>query len=73
VLAALRQSGRQIICAVEDQALADLLCRRLSGSAAEGIRIDLAAQGSRVMAEQRIVPPLPQNVLRPKKTALAVG
>jgi len=29
VLAAIRKSGRQIICTVEDEALADLLCRKL--------------------------------------------
>lgn len=32
VLAHLCQSGRQIVCAVEDRALADLLCRRLTSS-----------------------------------------
>jgi chromosome segregation protein len=32
VLAALRREGRQIVCAVEDEALADLLSRRLRSS-----------------------------------------
>ena len=32
VLAAIRKSGRQVLCAVEDSALADLLCRRLATS-----------------------------------------
>src|ERR1035437_6810612 len=35
VLHAIRRSGRQIICTVEDQALASLLCRRLHSSAGE--------------------------------------
>ncbi len=42
VLAQLCQSGRQVICAVEDSALADLMCRRLPSSvAAPGKRISL--------------------------------
>jgi DNA repair exonuclease SbcCD ATPase subunit len=36
VLHAIRRSGRQIICTVEDEALASLLCRRLRGSEEEG-------------------------------------
>jgi chromosome segregation protein len=37
VLSAIRRTGRQIICCVEDMALADLLCRRLrSDSSASG-------------------------------------
>jgi chromosome segregation protein len=43
VLAAIRRSRRQIVVAVEDAALADLLCRRLRSSHTEpGRRYDLA-------------------------------
>ena len=42
VLAAIRRSGRQVIIAVEDAALADLLCRRLRSSIGEiGRRFEL--------------------------------
>jgi len=42
VLAQLCQSGRQVICAVEDSALADLMCRRLpSSSELPGRKISL--------------------------------
>jgi chromosome segregation protein len=41
-LASMRMVDRQIICTVEDPALADLLCRRLRGAAeSDGVRIDL--------------------------------
>lgn len=48
VLAALRKSGHQIICAVEDDALANLLCRRLRSSDEnnQGYRYDLEFEGS---------------------------
>src|SRR5262249_26655400 len=42
VLSSLRQMGRQIICTVEDPALADLLCRRLRSNAlGDGMRIEM--------------------------------
>lgn len=67
VLAALRLEGRQIICAVEDPALADLLCRRLVSTSMEGGRrldIDLGPVGAtRVVLDQEINP-MPVGVLR---------
>jgi chromosome segregation protein len=58
-LAGLRMLGRQIICTVEDPALADLLCRRLRSSANDtGMRIDLwyePGEGVRVESK-RVVP-----------------
>ena len=58
-LAALRMLGRQIICTVEDPALADLLCRRLRSSSNDtGMRIDLGyepGEGVRVESK-RVVP-----------------
>lgn len=44
VLASIRMKGRQVICAVEDAALADLLCRRLRPAS--------ATDGKRIMVEQ---------------------
>jgi chromosome segregation protein len=54
-LAALRMLGRQIVCTVEDPALADLLCRRLrSNSNESGMRIDLGYEvGEGVRIESR--------------------
>jgi chromosome segregation protein len=58
-LAALRMLGWQIICTVEDPALADLLCRRLRSSSNDtGMRIDLGyepGEGVRVESK-RVVP-----------------
>lgn len=57
-LAALRMLGRQIICTVEDPALADLLCRRLRSNSTEpGIRIDLGyepGEGVKIEGRQTI-------------------
>lgn len=67
VLAALRQDHRQIICAVEDPALADLLCRRLVSTIDEPGRrydIDLGAEGSTSVVNEGEVPPMPANVLK---------
>ena len=58
-LAGLRMLGRQIICTVEDPALADLLCRRLRSSSNDtGMRIDLEYEpGEGVRVEtKRVVP-----------------
>ncbi|RWN59436.1 MAG: chromosome segregation protein SMC [Mesorhizobium sp.] len=67
ILAALRMDGRQIVCAVEDAALADLLARRLvSTSEQMGYRydVDLGPAGSSVISDRFEVPPLPVGVLR---------
>jgi energy-coupling factor transporter ATP-binding protein EcfA2 len=62
VLAHLCASGRQIVCAVEDRALADLMCRRLPASeTAPAKRVTLGTDSSGVLAivdEQRIAPPM---------------
>lgn len=66
VLAAIRRSGRQIIVAVEDAALADLLCRRLRSSVVEpGRRYDLdhATDGSARVAAVLDILPLPEEAL----------
>ncbi len=67
LLAALRAEGRQVVCAVEDPALADLLCRRLLSTDEEpGNRYDLGidANGVAAVLSARDVPPTPPGVLR---------
>ena len=67
VLAAIRRSGRQVVVAVEDSALADLLCRRLRSSSTEpGRRYDLGygADGSAKIVAMFDVLPLQRDALR---------
>ncbi len=67
VLAALRLDRRQIVCAVEDPALADLLCRRLISTTDEPGRrydIDLGPEGATSVLTAEDVPPMPVGVLR---------
>lgn len=67
VLAAMRQSGKQIICAVEDEALADLLCRRLVTTPTEAGRrvvIDTGEEGGAAAIEVLVIPPMAINALR---------
>ncbi|BBD41310.1 chromosome segregation protein SMC (plasmid) [Aminobacter sp. Y103A] len=62
VLAQLVEDGRQIICAVEDPALADLMCRRLPvKTAASGRRITLGpgADGALSVRSATWLKPLP--------------
>jgi chromosome segregation protein len=66
VLAQVRASGRQIICAVEDEALADLLCRRLPvGRIGEGkrITIGLDAEGALAKVREEALAPMLQGTL----------
>lgn len=66
VLASIRRSGRQVVVAVEDAALADLLCRRLRSSNVEpGRRYDLdqATDGSARVAAILDVMPLLEEAL----------
>jgi DNA repair exonuclease SbcCD ATPase subunit len=66
VLAAIRRSGKQIICTTEDDALAELMCRRLrSSQGSEGRFVRMAydsAKGIHVAATHT-VPPLANGVL----------
>jgi chromosome segregation protein len=67
VLTAIRRTGRQVIVAVEDSALADLLCRRLrSESNAVGRIFELKTSktGAAEIAKARDVYPMPKLVLR---------
>lgn len=66
VLAQLCQAGRQIVCAVEDSALADLMCRRLSTSeAVSGKRITLGTDrdGALSLTGDQQVAPLNRRAL----------
>jgi DNA repair exonuclease SbcCD ATPase subunit len=66
VLSAIRSHGEQVICTVEDQALADLLCRRLrSTHSGEGVLVEmeyLLDEGV-VVAQQTPMLSLPEQVL----------
>ncbi|RUX25829.1 chromosome segregation protein SMC [Mesorhizobium sp. M7A.F.Ca.US.011.01.1.1] len=67
VLAAIRRVGRQVVVAVEDSSLADLLGRRLRSAPNElGRRFDLAmgSDGSALIERQLDLLPLPQEVIR---------
>lgn len=66
VLAHLCQSGRQIVCAVEDSALADLMCRRLpSSERAPGKRVTLGTDrdGALAVTYQEDIAPLNRRAL----------
>ena len=66
VLAQLRATGLQIVCAVEDSALADLLCRRMAtGDPAQGRRITLglSKEGDLGVLRNERVRPFLQSVL----------
>lgn len=67
VLSSFRQGGRQIVVAVEDEALADLLCRRmLSTPEQEGRRITIGfnERGAADVTARLELPPMVQGILR---------
>ena len=72
VLAAVRRTGRQVVVAVEDVALADVLCRRLRSSIGEiGRRFELHASksGTAEIASTNDIFPMPREVLRPAQVS----
>ena len=76
VLAALRLGGRQVVCAVEDEALADLLCRRLLSavdSPGKRYELDIGSEGATTVILEDDVPPMPAGVLRSRAAIQAVG
>ena len=76
VLAALRQDGRQIVIAVEDEALADLLCRRLLSTDDQPGRrftIDVGEKGSADVTARVDIPPMPRGILRQASSQQAAG
>lgn len=66
VLSAIRRRDEQVICTVEDPALAELLARKLrSVEHGDGVRVNLEyspGEGVKVH-EARIVPPMPRQVM----------
>ena len=60
VLHAIRRSGRQVICTVEDESLAALLCRRLRGPLGEeGLLLKMRYvpnSGVAITERERLVP-----------------
>lgn len=76
VLSALRQTGRQVVCAVEDEALADLLCRRLASTGDQPgrrVTIDIGAKGVAAVVALSEVAPMETGILRTVGTPLAAG
>jgi len=76
VLSAFRQRGRQVICAVEDEALAELLCRRLHSTVKQPGRhykIDVDSGASGDVVSMREIAPMGSNVLRGPRGAVEVG
>jgi DNA repair exonuclease SbcCD ATPase subunit len=67
VLSAVRRMGRQVIVAVEDEALADVLCRRLRSLPNETGRcftLQTSTDGIGQIADTRDIYPMPREVLR---------
>lgn len=67
VLAAIRRTNRQVVVAVEDPALADLLCRRLrsdSDGIGRIIEFRTSSTGSAEIGSSRDIYPMPKLVLR---------
>jgi chromosome segregation protein len=67
VLSAIRRTGRQIIVAVEDTALANVLCRRLRSANEDGGRhfeLRTAPSGTAEIRRYRDIYPMPKLVLR---------
>ncbi len=68
VLGAIRSDGRQVVVAVEDAALADLLVRRLGSRADQGgvrFDIDRSDQCGSAVISQRVIPPLASGLFKP--------
>jgi hypothetical protein len=76
LLAQLVSDGRQIICAVEDAALADLLCRRLPVRRlgdAKRLTVGPDTSGALAVLEDRAVPPAALNSLVARAEYSAAG
>jgi len=72
VLTAIRRTGRQVIVAVEDISLANVLCRRLrSATNDSGRHIELctSATGTAEIADIHDIYPMPRLVLRPARAS----
>jgi hypothetical protein len=68
--------GRQIVCAVEDAALAELLCRRLpvrEPGAAKRITMGPDENGDLTIASEKMLPMLPKSTFFSGRTAVSTG
>ncbi len=76
VLSTLRQAGRQIVVAVEDEALADLLCRRMLSSSKQGgtrYTIDFNEHGAADVTERLEIAPMAPGILRHFDSSKAIA
>ena len=76
VLSGLRQVGRQIVVAVEDEALADLLCRRMLSTPEQGgqrYTIDFNERGAADVTARLEIPPMAPGILRQFDGAQAIA
>ena len=67
VLASIRRTGRQVIVAVEDAALADVLCRRLRsviGDEGKRFEMTIGLDGSAKILSETQIHPLPSSVMQ---------
>jgi ABC-type lipoprotein export system ATPase subunit len=72
VLTAIRRTGRQVIVAVEDVALANVLCRRLrsaSGDPGRHFELRTSGSGTAEIARAQDIYPMPRLVLRPAQAS----
>jgi hypothetical protein len=68
VLTAIRKTGRQIICCVEDEALGRLMCRRLrSGTESDGrlITMKYGCEEGVMLSSEESIGPTRQHILVP--------
>ncbi|MCL6711496.1 AAA family ATPase [Pseudomonas sp. R2.Fl] len=65
VLSAIAATGKQVICSVEDDALADLFARRLSGAACPGLKYTIGEGPGRTIGvvDRQTINPLRPNTL----------
>lgn len=75
LLGHLVREKRQIICAVEDPALADLLCRKMPVAgfgAAKRLTLGVDKDGNVTALRNQEIQPMPRNILQPVRSNLAV-
>jgi chromosome segregation ATPase len=76
VVAQLVSQGRQVVCAVEDAALADLFCRRVpiaEVGSAKRITLGPDTEGSIIKVEEQLLQPMIENAIVMKAQRLAAG
>ena len=75
VLTAMRKAGRQVVCTIEDEALADVLCRRLRALDSEGgVKITMgyeSGKGARILRTEHITPHTSEVLVARRTSATA--